>query len=106
MTEFREAASGLMLPVNIADKPPCGKCFVCGYEAFRPKDMERHVIACAAENGDRFAAEHSPRRGPQDPANWDVEYEQWARGGPNRWDNWFKEHRIDRAQYERDRASR
>lgn len=95
MTEFRESKSGLMIPASVAGRPPCGKCFICGFEAYRNGEMERHIPRCAEDNAEKLA-EMSPRRGPQDPANWDVEYERWARGGYRRWDNWYGEHRIER----------
>lgn len=95
MTEFRESKSGLMVPAGVAEGQKEWHCNVCGARFLREQAMVRHISKCAEENYDAIRAA-SPRRGPQDPANWDVEYETWARGGHRKWDNWLKEHRIDR----------
>lgn len=108
MTEYRESKSGLIVASN---KPACAKCFICGYEAVTPRDMERHVVRCSDEHAETFRAAHSPKRGPHDPEIWDVEYERYMRWGGRKeahrkWDPWFREHDIDPALFDSDRTKR
>lgn len=92
--QVRETSSGLLVPANLEDRPVCAKCFVCSMEFTRPGDCERHVAKCVRQH-EQEIRDFSPRQGPQDPANWDVEYERWARGEDGKWANWYAEHRLN-----------
>lgn len=63
-------------------------------EFTRPRDAERHIARCVADHPQEIR-DYSPRQGPQDPANWDVEYERAMRGPDGKWEPWYKEHRLN-----------